>query len=306
MPIGKAMKNAEETIKSVGIPPQPEVILKIKKEIDSGNPNLLRIADLVSQDVGLSATTLKVASSPLIGLGKISSVSQALNLLGTKNFYNLILTSALRDTLALKGIDQKVFENFWRHSLQTAKACSFVMKVVNKKLIDDAYLIGLFHDCSVPIMMKRFKDYLQVIEYAIGPSTDAINVEEKLVNTNHCIVGYVLAKSWQLPQEIYECIMWHHSADLKYLKNDKVKLFVNCLMIAEKILHEEISSTYKAVKAFKTINTYKTNLPPTQDDTLDKEQILTTLDMEKLKSALEISDEQIEDIREDIRDIVGM
>ncbi len=306
MPVGKAIKTAEETIKSVGIPPQPEVILKIKKEIESASPNLFRIAELVSQDVGISATTLKLASSPLVGLGKITSVNQALNLLGTKNFYNLIVASALRDTLSFKGIDPKVFETFWRHSLQIAKACSLVMKEINKRLMEDAYLAGLFHDCSVPIMLKRFKDYQQVVDYALGPSTDAVNVEEKLLNTNHCVVGYVLAKSWQLPQEIYDSIMWHHSTELRYLKNDKVKLFVNCLRLAEKIVYEETISTYKAIKAYKTINTYKTNLSDNKDDAIDNQQVFASVDINILKADLDLSEEQIEDISEDIRDIVGM
>lgn len=302
----KSVKFAEDTIKSVGIPPQPEVILKIKKEMESGHPNLYRIGELVSQDVGISATTLKVASSPLVGLGKITSVTQALNLLGTKNFYNLVVASALRDTLALKGIDSNVFETFWRHSLQIAKACSFVMKAINKRLMEDAYLAGLFHDCSVPIMLKRFKDYKEVVDYAIGPSIDAVSVEEKLVNTNHCVVGYVLAKSWQLPQEIYESIMWHHSNSLKYLKNDKIRLFVNCLRLAEKIVYEETIATYKTIKAYKAINTYKTNLPDSKDDNIDNRQVFASVDMVKLKEELDLSDDQIEDISEDIRDMVGM
>lgn len=306
MPVGKSVKTAEDTIKAVGIPPQPEVILKIKKEIDSGSPNLLKIAELVSQDVGLTATTLKIASSPLVGLGKITSITQALNLLGTKNFYNLILASALRDTLSLKGVDKKVFETFWRHSLQIAKACSLVMKRLNKKLTEDAYLVGLFHDCAVPIMLKRFDNYLDVIDHAIHPSNEAITLEEKLLNTNHAVVGYVLAKSWQLPQEIYDTIMWHHSTSLKYLRNDCVKLFTRCLMLAEQIVYEETLNTNKSIKAFKTVNAYKTNLPQNEEEVALDEVRILGFDTEKLKTDLDLSDDHIEDLREDISDIVGM
>lgn len=300
MAVSKTITNAEDVIKSVGIPPQPEVLLKIKKEIEGVSPNLLRIADLVSQDVGLSASTIKVASSPIIGLGKVKTIMQALNLLGTKNFYNLILTSALRETLTLQGLDSNFFEGFWKHSLLVAKGTQAVCKRVNKRLLDEGYLVGLFHDCAVPIMLKRFNDYNQIALTALSPSTKAILVEEKLYHTNHCVVGYVLAKSWQLPYIIIETIMWHHSSELKYLKDDTVKLLVQCLRFAELLLQLEIDTACSNAGA--TEDTCQ--LVSEQVDTKEAKSIAN--DIQQLTDSLKLSELAVEEIRDTFKEMITL
>jgi HD-like signal output (HDOD) protein len=293
MATGKAMQKAEEVIKGAGIPPQPEVILKIRQEMGLPNPNISKIALLVMQDVGLTATVLKIASSPMIGFGKVDTIDRALNLMGVKNFYNLVVSAALRDVLAIKGLDQKVFEAFWRHSLQTARACTFVMERVDKSYIDDAYLAGLFHDCAIPMMLKQFKDYSKVADFAMGPTPAATKAEESLFNTNHTIVGYLMAKSWKLPKEIADAITWHHSLELKFLKDEKARCYVSTIRLAENLIIEQVMTFYKK------------GLPEHQQDTMASLQYLSGFSLERLMHELDLSNDDIEDIREDIQDIIG-
>ncbi len=49
------LKRAEAIAASVGIPPQPSIVLEIRQEVDRADADLGRIADLVARDVSLSA-----------------------------------------------------------------------------------------------------------------------------------------------------------------------------------------------------------------------------------------------------------
>jgi HD-like signal output (HDOD) protein len=73
----------------------------------------------------------------------------------------------------------------------------------------------LFHDCGVPLMLKRFPDYMGVLErgYAqAGTARRVIDAENEAFNTNHAVVGYYTARSWRLPEHLSNAIANHHNA----------------------------------------------------------------------------------------------
>ncbi|MBP8228176.1 MAG: HDOD domain-containing protein, partial [Pararheinheimera sp.] len=72
------MAEVEKALSGFTIPPQPTVLLSIKAEIESDDPNIKRIAELINQDLGIAGFTLKVVNSVYFGLRrKISSVEHA-------------------------------------------------------------------------------------------------------------------------------------------------------------------------------------------------------------------------------------
>ncbi|MBF0328625.1 MAG: HDOD domain-containing protein [Nitrospirae bacterium] len=288
------IQNAEELIKSVGIPPQPTVIMSIRNEVNKPHPNMSLIADLVSKDIGLSASVVKIASSPFIGMGKISSIDRALNLMGMTNFFNLVLASALQGTLTIKGVPKKIFDAFWNHSLQIAKTSQLVMKKADSALQSEAYMAGLFHDCAIPLLIKKFAEYHTIVDFAIGPTPVAGKIEESLYKTNHSVVGHLLAKSWHLSTPVCEAILWHHSLDEIKDMSDKTARKINaCIQFSEKIVLEE------------TVKSYKENMPDDEFDTMTSIQYTAKSSLNKLMEELEIDKNDVLDVREDIHKILG-
>ena len=58
-------------LRGITVPPQPQIIVDIHMEQAMPNPDIDRIAKLISQDVGLAGTILKVVNSELLGLKNI-------------------------------------------------------------------------------------------------------------------------------------------------------------------------------------------------------------------------------------------
>ncbi len=72
------MKAVENALAGFTIPPQPEVLLRIKQEIELEDPNINTIATLINMDIGIAGFTLKVVNSAYFGLRrKISSIEHA-------------------------------------------------------------------------------------------------------------------------------------------------------------------------------------------------------------------------------------
>jgi HD-like signal output (HDOD) protein len=64
-------------------------------------------------------------------------------------------------------------------------------------------------------MLKRFPEYMNVLEEAYakaGPDCRVVDTENRILNTNHAVVGYFTAKSWRLPEHVSNAIANHHNA----------------------------------------------------------------------------------------------
>lgn len=233
------LKRAETIADSVGIPSQPGIVLEIRREADSPEADFGRIAELVARDVSLSAKVLKVANSPLFSRGGTDSVMQALSLIGVRNFYSAVLQAALQEALAPYKLP---LDQFWKHSQSVAAAAAHIAKDRKIAIGSQAYITGLFHDCGMTLLMRRFPRYIQTMGQALegisgepfsGRFETVVGYENSTYSTNHCLLGYIMAKSWMLPSAVTEVILHHHHADITVLKDAAARKLLALLHVSE-------------------------------------------------------------------------
>lgn len=204
----------EQVLGSVGIPPRPTILMELDAEAGKDEPNFRKIEQLVSSDVGLSAALLKTVNSPFYGLrNKASTISQAVSVLGLTALTRTVTGLMLRQTFSKPG--QIDMERFWDASAKVAKVTSHIARKLPGLSKDEAYTFGLFQDCGIPVLMQKYPDYKQTL----GIANQAIDrkftsAEDERHQTNHATIGYLLAKSWNLPKNLCSAIRFHHDFDL--------------------------------------------------------------------------------------------
>jgi len=203
------------SMSSMNIPSCPAIITELYTELKKPKPNLRDIVERIKKDVAVTATLIKLANSPIYGAGKVDGIERALNVLGLNNFKNMVLASALQNSVKEVGI---VSEAFWRHSVASATVCSYLSKRKAPELVDSAYLTGLFHDCAIPLFLKKFPDYEKIFDAALAVSTDVTQLEDKEFITNHADMGALIVKGWKVEDKIIEAIKYHHNSDIKTAK----------------------------------------------------------------------------------------
>ncbi|HTZ18176.1 MAG TPA: HDOD domain-containing protein [Dissulfurispiraceae bacterium] len=247
----KGIRNAEEIILQVGIPPLPKALIDIQNELAKAGPDFRRISDSVSKDVALSAAVLKIANSPFFGGIKTDSIHHALNILGLRNFYSLVMTSSLFNAIGY-GLNQSL-DKFRRHSSTVAAVCSHIALKLKIDLEEEAYAVGLFHDCGIPLLMKKYADYAQMAEYAMPSSPletipdnfeSVIGFETSRYHTNHCIMSLMLAKSWGMSDKILAVILTHHDISMYALKSPGQRHLAAILFVSEFICQDCDTETY--------------------------------------------------------------
>jgi HD-like signal output (HDOD) protein len=204
----------QQALQGISVPPQPQIMVDLQMEQYMPDPDLEVIARLISQDPGLSGALLKIVNSPYYGLSnKIASIQRAVNLLGSRSIINLINAQSIKGEMSDDTI--VTLNRFWDTAQDVAMTCLTLAKRTGSQAVDEAYALGLFHDCGVPLMLKRFPNYMTVLEQAYanaGPDCRVVDTENNAFNTNHAVVGYYTAKSWRLPEHVTDAIANHHNA----------------------------------------------------------------------------------------------
>ncbi|MBF0536716.1 MAG: HDOD domain-containing protein [Nitrospirae bacterium] len=224
------IRKTEAILKSIGIPTQSKIIIELNTEINKANVSIHNVANLVSKDVALSAQIIKVANSPFFAVRKCDSIIGAINVLGLDNFKNIVLVSAMKNAIR---IDNPVLEKFWNHSMLVARVASLIAKKLRDVPANNAFMAGLFHDCATPFLLKKFPNYVNDIDMALGNDNGIIEIEDRDFNTSHAIGGYIVAKSMGLTDDICDVIMYHHDIDISIHTKLNNKRLAACLFMAD-------------------------------------------------------------------------
>lgn len=226
---------ARSIIKGINIPPRPAALQAVLEEKQKEHPDLNKLAAIISQDVTLAASVLKTINSPLYGLrSKVTSIKQATIMLGFRTVSNLVTGISIRQ--ATSGSRLKL-ERFWDSATDVAIMSSRLSKTLLLGDADNAYLLGLFHDVGIPLMMLKFKDYKKVLIEANDSDDTFTAIEEKYYPTNHAVVGYYVSRSWGIEKQVCHAILNHHSNQMLELEDPNVSSLLAIMKLAEHICH---------------------------------------------------------------------
>ncbi|WP_455205807.1 HDOD domain-containing protein, partial [Kaarinaea lacus] len=159
------LEQAKTLVQGIDIPVRPAILQKIMEIQSQDEPDMDAVAGLIGSEVSLSAGVLKAVNSPLFGLRhEMSSIQQAVTLLGMNNVINLVIGISLR--LEIGGNFNVAVERFWDTASDVALISAGLAKQLGNVPPDEAYTLGLFHDCGIPLLMLKDDNYVQLLKVA--------------------------------------------------------------------------------------------------------------------------------------------
>jgi len=242
MPIDAESAIKDLTSKGIKLPPQPKVLVELKARLASDNYKMSDLARIISADPGITAMLFKLARSPAFSCGKeLSSVEQVLMLIGVKQTYNLV--QAISISTGLSDCSRKSFDIFWTRSQEVAQMAALIAEErvsVCNIFPDQAYMAGIFHECGVPLLMLRFPAYCGKLYLDSNTSSPRLIDEDALFNVDHCTIGYLVARHWNLPDFICKSILY--SQEIPNEEIGAVRTLVSILQLAVNF-HRRITRT---------------------------------------------------------------
>ncbi len=201
--------DVDALIKSIAIPPRPALLTEVQKEMAAEDPDLGRISRIVGMDVAMTAAVLRSVNSPFYAFSRqASTLDQAIALLGLRQIGTLVTGFALRQ--AVKG-DSANLTRFWDVSTKRSYALLRLARGLRGVEPDVAQSFGLFCDVGIPLLMQRFPDYGATLRAANQSQSQAFTeVEQAAHETDHAMIGALMARSWGLPRLVCDAIRLHH------------------------------------------------------------------------------------------------
>ncbi|MDD2897988.1 MAG: HDOD domain-containing protein [Desulfuromonadaceae bacterium] len=198
------------------LPTLPGVIHKLNTLSDNDKSSVQEMAKIVSSDQVLSARILRLANSPSYGFYRVSTISNAMILLGVNVVKSLALSSSIF------AIMEKESVGLWEHSLGVGVAANLIAKKLSLPECEEIATAGLLHDIGkVIISLKCSEAEKDILKLVRERHIYIMEAEKEIIETDHAEVGCWLSKSWFLPDKLSEPIASHH--DVGTSVNHRIK-----------------------------------------------------------------------------------
>ena len=199
----------------VRLPPLPAIMLELQEVIHRRNSSAGQIAEVIGKDPGLAAWLLKLVNSPYYGFSaKVSTISRAVALVGTRQIQALSMGGALNSLAVLLPKDLLDMEQFWRHSIAAGIAAQEIWKLSGRADSEQIFVSGLLHDCgklALAYAAPKVTTFLQnSFDYNAEPHYE---VERKLIGFDHARLGGMLLHRWNMPLSLVMAVLNHHQVE---------------------------------------------------------------------------------------------
>ncbi|HEY3308578.1 MAG TPA: HDOD domain-containing protein [Desulfuromonadaceae bacterium] len=201
------------------LPTLPGVINKLNSLSENDKSSVQEMAKVVSSDQVLSARILRLANSPSYGFYRVSTISNAMILLGVNVVRSLALSSSIFEIM------EKTSIGLWEHSLGVGVAANLLARKLGLPECEEISTAALLHDIGKVIINLKCSEAETLICRTINDRQVYMwEAEREIIDTDHAEVGGWLAKSWFLPDKLSEPIAFHH--DVNFSVNHRIKTSV--------------------------------------------------------------------------------
>ena len=225
----------DAVLESDELPTLPTVASKLITLTSREDTTLTDIADLVSQDIALSSKILKVSNSAFYSFPQqIGTINQAVSVLGINAVRSLVLSFSF---LSIKSGKKKTnfnFEKFWERSLASAVASKLILEKVKGADTEEVFISGLLQNLGELIFARTFShEYEKVLENVHDAQHDILMSEESIIGTNHCFIGYEVARNWGFPDVLLQPLLYHHAPSEYKGKNKNIMATIKAVYLSD-------------------------------------------------------------------------
>lgn len=201
------------------LPTLPAVAIEAIRLMEGEESNFSSVADLLRNDQVLTGRILHYANSAYVGSRRrVTSISQALSVLGLNAVRSIILSATIFDCFSEEFAARKQsLVNFWLHSVGVAAAAENLAQRLGFPIPEDAYVAGLLHDLGKLVCYlqdpDKFAELWREIEKQGTFSTHGaqpLDIERQILGTDHIETGRLLGEKWGFPPYLARVMWLHH------------------------------------------------------------------------------------------------
>ena len=192
----------------------PEVYLKVTEQLENDLCSETEIGNTLQNDPAIATRILKIVNSTNFGIpDKVSTVAQAVALLGRERLTQIIIDAELTSVSKNPALESFSLPEFWQHSIKTAIIARQLAIFHDGDYDPDAiFVAGLLHDIGLLVLASKVPEVFSKIGQE-QRKRGLMGAEWHHLGFDHAELGATLLAEWGLPELLVTCTRYHHDFD---------------------------------------------------------------------------------------------
>ena len=219
------------------LPAIPSLPLQVLQMCRDENADCKKMADVISKDPSFVAKLLNVANSSFYGGArhKVTTVTQAVTLLGMNSIATLAFCFSLYRDLRKKGGGSFDHTRYWHRSILSSLAARMLGKWVQVPNYEEIFLAALLQDLGMLVLSETLgSEYSRMYNEAAQDHRLLEELEKERFGADHSEVGGWLAQTWELPEIMQAAVRGSHDPEQAQV-SDELRPTILCVTMSGRL-----------------------------------------------------------------------
>lgn len=211
----------------------PTIVAELNLMVATGSSR--EIGNLIAKDAALTARLLRIANSGYYGGGGVTSLQQAVVLVGTRELVNLVMASVASSRFAAIHQDLVDMDSFGQRAAYMSVAADTLGKLGRAQDKGWLFVAGLLHDIGSLVMYSvRPAESQAILQQSAETPKRIAELEAEQFGFTFADLGAALARQWKLPDTVAKLIerqLWPVASD-RHDHDSRIMRLARCLLEA--------------------------------------------------------------------------
>lgn len=190
----------------------PEVCIKLRGMLDSGNTDMDDIAQLITVDPSLSAKVLRLANSALFRFpSQVETISKAISIIGGEALYNVVMAETA--SVAFKHFDSNLvnMDKHWHNAVYCGVTAQQVGRRMKIRASERFFVMGILQSLSNLVVAKHAPNQYEKI---VAPDSRGLpwDIQRSVLGFTFAECSGAILEQWRLPMPLYYPIKYMHDS----------------------------------------------------------------------------------------------
>ncbi len=219
----------------------PEAVIKIKQLIDDNTTSMEDVAEVINYDPAVMAQVLKVSNSALYNFpNTITTVSKAVQVIGTRSIYDLVLAYGVASAFQDLSPDVIDLDKFWEQSVSCALLCKYFAEEVGIRESEQVFVCGLLHNIGELTMVKLNPAVAKACTQFTRDMTP-LALQKRELGFAYVDISTALLENWGIPADISQTVAATHVSEHQ-AKTKQQKIMQLAYILSRNNIHQELYS----------------------------------------------------------------
>ena len=145
---------------------------------------------------------------------KVRHIGHAVSLLGRSRLESIVLSIAVRKTLAVTEVEGFDYVSFWLTAARRACLARLIASALHPATETESFTEGLLLDMGVLLVLgKKQREYAALYQRWRKEGGLLRDLERAAFGYDHAVVGSLVAKEWHLPEHLVFALEYQHDRE---------------------------------------------------------------------------------------------